>query len=84
MSGWVTNPTAPWHQDMNILGDQIFGSVVLANRLTGAVYRVFLFLVNGLHGTCASSLATTQLVHVRWDTTSFCPHCQTAPETDFG
>jgi hypothetical protein len=30
-------------------------------------------------GTCASS-STTHVVHAWWDTNSFCPHCQTAPE----
>jgi hypothetical protein len=45
MSEWMTVPTPPWHQDVNIdwgiLGDQPLGLIILSNRLTGAVYHYF-------------------------------------------
>jgi hypothetical protein len=69
---------------VGILGDELLGAAVLLIRLTGAVYHCFFGeRFTSTLGTCACSSTTTHVVHARWGTTSFSPHCQTAPKPDF-
>jgi hypothetical protein len=89
----MTIPTPPWHQDVNIdflslsvyfRWSTLLGLAVWPNRLAGAMYRRFFDeLFKSTLGTCASSATKTHVVQAWWGTTSFSPHCQTAPEPDF-
>jgi hypothetical protein len=67
---------------VSIIGDQLFGPIVLPNTLTDTIIIFSWAIYQYIWNMCPSS-TTTHAVHAWWGTISFSPHCQTVPEPHF-